>query len=310
MKLDLSALRQVVTLADLRSYRRAALALHISQPALSRSITALESTLGVRLFDRSRAAVLPTPFGALLVERGRSLIGELGALSKEIESLRGLESGELRIGAGLYPAEISVGTAVGRLSARYPGIRVSLQAVQWREVIALVTAGEVDVAVVELSPFQDESRMALEPLPRHPVAFVCRPGHPLLGERRPSITRILAFPLVGARLPRRFGENAGPPTPTLKNDPLSGDLIPPLHIESIALAKRIVAVCDAVALLPVQSIASEAAAGTLAMVDCQPAWLTTNYGFVYLKGRTLSPAALAFMAEVRAAEAELVVSAG
>jgi DNA-binding transcriptional LysR family regulator len=168
---------------------RAALALHISQPALSRSIAALESTLGVRLFDRSRAAVLPTPFGTLLVERGRSLIGELGALSKEIESLRGLESGELRIGAGLYPAEISLGTAVGRLSVRYPGIRVSLQAVQWREVIALVTAGEVDVAVVELSPFQDESRMALEPLPRHPVAFICRPGHPLLRERRPSITR-------------------------------------------------------------------------------------------------------------------------
>ncbi len=308
MKLDISALRQVVALADLGSYRRAALALHISQPALSRSITALESTLGVRLFDRSRAAVLPTPFGALLVQRGRSLIGELGALSKELESLRGLESGELRIGAGLYPAEISVGTAVGRLSARYPGIRVSLQAVQWREVIALVTAGEVDVAVVELSPFRGESRMELEPLPRHQVAFVCRPDHPLLREQRPSLARILAFPVVGPRLPRRFAENAGASAPGLKIDPLSSDLIPPLHVESIALAKRIVAVSDAVAMLPAQSLAAESAARTLAMVDYRPAWLTTNYGFVHLKGRTLSPAALAFMAEVR--EAELVVSTG
>jgi DNA-binding transcriptional LysR family regulator len=305
MTLDTRSLRHVVTLAAHGSYRRAAAALHISQPALSRSITALEATLGVRLFDRDRRGVRPTTFGRLLIERGGGLLAGFEELRRELALTRGLESGELSVGAGLYPAEMSVGTALGRLSARHPQLRVSLLAAPWREVAEAVTAGELDVAVVELSALQGTSRLTLDPLPRHPATVVCRPGHPLLALSRLTTAKVFAFPFVGPRLPPRLGDLLRPVAPLFRRDPASGDVIPPLQVESIALAKKIVAAGDGIAALPRVLVAAELASGQLAALRWRAPWLHTGYGFVYRRDRTLSPAAQAFIAEVRAIESDL-----
>jgi DNA-binding transcriptional LysR family regulator len=308
MPLDARALRNVLTLAAHGSYRRAAEALHLSQPALSRSVAALEADLDVRLFDRGRRGVTPTRFGQLLVERGHSLIAGLDDIQREIKLMRGLEVGELSVAAGLYPAEMSVGTAIGRLSARHPGLRISLLAAPWREVADAAAAGQVDVAVVELSPLEGTARLVLEPLPTHPALLVCRPGHPLLAERRLSPEKVFAYPFAGPRLPPRVGAALRPVAPAMKLDVSGTDLLPPLHVESIALAKRIVAAGDAIAALPGVLVTEELAAGTLAALGWRPAWLRTGYGFVYRRDRTLSPAAIAFINEVRAEEAALAVA--
>jgi DNA-binding transcriptional LysR family regulator len=308
MPLDARSLRNVLALASSGSYRRAAEALHLSQPALSRAVASLESELGVRLFDRGRRGVTATRFGELLVERGRSLIAGLDDIQREITLMRGLKVGELSVAAGLYPAEMSVGTAIGRLSARHPGLRIALRAAPWREVADAAAAGTVDVAVVELSPLENHARLALEPLPRHPALFVCRPGHPLLAETRLSIENVFAYPFVGPRLPPRIGATLRPATPTMKPDAGGSDLVPPLHVESIALAKRIVAAGNAIAALPRVLVAAELASGSLAALDWRPTWLHTAYGFVYRRDRMLSPAALAFIDEVRAAEAALTAA--
>lgn len=310
MALDARSLRHVVTLAAHSSYRRAAAALHVSQPALSRSIASLEATLGVRLFDRDRRGVRPTTFGRLLIERGNALLAGFEELRREVALTRGLESGELSVGAGLYPAEMSVGTALGRLSARHPRLRVSLMAAPWREVADAVTAGELDVAVVELSALQGTSRLTLDPLPRHPATVVCRPGHPLLAMSRLTTAKVFAFPFVGPRLPPRLGDLLGPAAPLFRRDPASGDVIPPLQVESIALAKKIVAAGDGIAALPRVLVATELASGQLAALRWRAPWLHTGYGFVYRKDRTLSPSAQAFMAEVRAIESDLQTGPG
>ena len=76
MPLDLRLLESAIALAHHRSYARASKALHVSQPTLSRSIAGLEDSLGVRLFDRGRGGVDPTPFGRLLLERGAALLAD------------------------------------------------------------------------------------------------------------------------------------------------------------------------------------------------------------------------------------------
>lgn len=309
MALDAKALRNVLALAAYGSYRRAAAELHMSQPALSRSIAALENAVGVALFDRGRGGVRPTSFGQLLIDRGGALIAGLDDLQHEISLMRGLETGELTIGAGLYPAEISVGTAIGRLSARHPGLRVSLLAAPWREVADAVTAGQVDIAVVEISTLENQAGLTLDPLPRHPAVFVCRPGHPLLAEASLSAEKVFHYPFAGPRLPERVGKALGLAQSRLKLDPARGDMVPPLHVESIALAKRIVAAGDAVAALPFVLVRAELANGSLTALDWHPPWLHTNYGFVYPRDRTLSPATRAFIEEVRAIETALVAEA-
>jgi len=124
--LELRLLHQALTLARHRNFARAAQALHLTQPALSRSIAGLETTLGERLFDRSRRGVEPTAFGQMLLARAQPLVDAATELERDFRLLRGLQIGELRVGAGAYAVELSVSQAVGRLMARHPDLQVEL----------------------------------------------------------------------------------------------------------------------------------------------------------------------------------------
>jgi len=92
-----------------RNLAPAAEALRLTQPSLTGSIAALETVLGVRLFDRDKRGIEPTALGQVLLERGAALLANEGDLRREIELLAGLETGNLSVREVPYPAEISVG---------------------------------------------------------------------------------------------------------------------------------------------------------------------------------------------------------
>jgi len=302
MDLSLRALRHAIALAQHRHYGRAAAALSISQPALSRSVAALEAALGVQLFERGRNGIRPTEFGHLLVARAAGLVNGAADLARELVQLRGLEIGELRLGAGLYPSAISVGEALGRLTTGRPGLRVSLMAEQWQIVAAAVQAGALDLAVVELSTLERDARVQVEHLAPHPAALVCRRGHPLASRRQLSVEQILAFPMVGPRLPPRAAAFLAGQASGFRMDE-AGNFVPPFHVESVQTALQILAAGDSVAVIPLILLTDELEAGRLVPLDYRAPWLQTQYGFAWPQGRTPSAAALAFMAEVRQLEA-------
>lgn len=307
MEVNLRALRHVVALGRHRHYGRAAAALNISQPALSRSIAALEHDLGVRLFDRSHRDVRPTSYGELLLARGEALLNGAADLHRELGRLQGLEAGELRVGAGLYPAEISVATALGRIAGRHPGLRLSLASEGWRPAIDGILAGTLDIAVVELSPLAAARGLELAPLPPHAAAFVVRTGHPLAGRRALRLADILAYPLVGPKLPPRVGASLARASRYPLVDEL-GDYVPTLRVDGVAAARQVIAASDSVGALPRPLVAEQLATGTLVALDFRASWLRTNYGFAWPRERPLSPPAQAFMAEVRAVEAEVTAT--
>jgi DNA-binding transcriptional LysR family regulator len=157
--LDLRLIQHALTLARHKNYARAAAALHLSQPALSRSIAGLEATLGVKLFDRTRQGVAPTAFGERLLARGLSLVTDAAELERELKLMQGLKAGVLKVGAGLYPASLSVATAVGRLAARYPQLRMEMRTADWRAVMRSVPSSELDLGIVELSAADHDQRL-------------------------------------------------------------------------------------------------------------------------------------------------------
>jgi len=304
MELDLRTLRHLVAIDRHRHYGRAAAALNLSQPALSRSIATAENTLGVRLFERDRRGVRPTAFGAVVLAHAEKLLGDAMHLREEIERMRGLETGMVRVGAGLYPAEISVGAAMGRLYAHYPGLRLELLSDQWRDVAVAVTEGQLDLAILELSPLEGVAGLDLEPLPSHPGLIVCRMGHPLLRSRHPPLEAILEYPLVGPRLPSRIGSHLARASRRPLVDEL-GDFVPTFHVETIAATKQILANCDAVALLPAPVVVVELAANSLCAVDYSAPWLHTHYGFVLPRNRPPTPPVTTLMADIRELEQEM-----
>src|SRR5689334_4490799 len=127
-RLKLRDLRLLDTVVRWGSMAKAANQLNLSQPAVSKAIAQMEETLGVRLIDRGRHGVEPTPHGLALLRRGVAIYDELRQGLAEIEHLSDPSAGEVRIAA---PEPITAGllpVLIEEFTQRYP--RASVQAMQ------------------------------------------------------------------------------------------------------------------------------------------------------------------------------------
>jgi DNA-binding transcriptional LysR family regulator len=115
---DLRHYRHVLALADDASFRKAAEALAISQPALTKSLFQVERELGQRLFDRHGQAIAPTVFGAIVVDTARRMLDAQEAMGRAIGQTAALEAGELAVGVGPYTADTWMGQVSGRPGGR------------------------------------------------------------------------------------------------------------------------------------------------------------------------------------------------
>ena len=305
MKLDLRQLRYVLALDRHRNFARAAEDIGISQPALSRSIQVLEQAVGTKLFDRDRAGLEPTAVGARLIELARPLVTQARVAERELEQLLDLAGGLVRIGAGPYASEISVGKAVGRLAARHPAIRADVLVADWPELYRMVLADELDVAVAEISHATGDERIVVEPLPEHQAFFYCRAGHPLAGRADLTQEDISAYPLALTLVPRRLLEHLGPRSIFAMNNDQEGTITPQFRVETPYLARAIVSESDVISgALPAQ-IERDVADGRITTLSLRLPWLRTAYGILRLARRTPSPATAEFLQVLREVEQEI-----
>lgn len=123
-RLKLRDLRVLDSVAKSKSMRRAANQLHLTQPAVSKMISELEHMLGVRLFDRSRQGIEPTPYGLALLKSGVAIFDDLRQGLREVEFLSDPASGEVRVAATEPMAAGVLPVIVTRLFQRYPRISI------------------------------------------------------------------------------------------------------------------------------------------------------------------------------------------
>jgi DNA-binding transcriptional LysR family regulator len=305
MAIDLRLLEQAIALAHHRSYARAAKVLHVSQPTLSRSIAGLEESLGVRLFDRGRGGVEPTVFGRVLLERGATLLADEAALQRELQQLAGLEAGELVVGAGPFSAAISVGRALARLLARHPQLRARVARADPEQVVRDVLAGRCDVGVADAGGSDRASQLQRESLPSHPIHLFARPDHPLAKRAGLRLADVVAFPVVGARVRGAAAASLPAEAPAGHVDPDTGDFLPAITVDSLDLARHIAA--STAAILPAVHgmVAADLRDHRLVVLDFREPWMQTSYELLQRRDRTPSPAVRAFVAELRAVEAEI-----
>jgi DNA-binding transcriptional LysR family regulator len=306
--IELRLIQHAMALGKARNFARAANALNLTQPSLSRSIATLERDLGVRLFDRGRTGVEPTVYGRVLLAQGQGLLGGEAELRRQLQLLAGLEAGYLVIGAGPYASATSVTTAVVRLIAAHPRLRVQVTTTSPAEIVDRVLAGQFDLGIADEGEC-DERRLCLQSFGPHDVRFACRPGHPLVGRRSLTLEQVLAYPLVSSLL--RGDQAATVVTGGARGgvDAGTGDFTPAIYVNSIDMARRIARETDALIPGTLAMLAPDLEAGRLVIVDFHIAVMRTSYSLVYLRDRTLAPAALAFIAILREVEAELLAAA-
>jgi DNA-binding transcriptional LysR family regulator len=298
-------MRHVLALAEHGSFARAAVALHLSQPALSRSIQLLEQQIGSALFLRSVSGVVPTDIGRLLVHRARQVVSLAEDLDREVLSNRTLQSGQLSVGAGPYPMESVITTALARFMAAHPAIGVRVQVRDWDELLPRLRSRELDFFVAEISTLKHESDLEVEPMTEHALYFVGRHGHPLSGRDAVTASQTFAHPFIApARIPPRLLEpmlQARRKSAARKPAPQA---FPSLECNVLATVKRLVEGSDAVTALTLSCVAAELQRQRLALLGTKP-WLTVRYGVVALKGHPMSSAALRFREFIVDAQAEV-----
>ena len=305
MAFELQQLRQVVALAEHGSFVRAAAALHISQPALSRSIQNLERGFGSELFLRTSAGAVPTDLGRLYLERARDLLRLADELDREAVSHGMLITGRVAVGGGPFPSEAVLGRAAARFVQQFPGVSMQVQSRDWDELLRRLRSRELDFFVAETSTLQKEPDIETTPMAAaHPIYFVARAGHPLDG--RPGVTAadVLRWPLVTpGRVPPRILDPMLAVHRAASGGAAAAHPLPAAECNGLATVKRVVASSDAVTASMLSCISTELETGRFVLLAGEP-WLHLQYGIVSLRGQPRTQAAERFLEHVLEAERE------
>lgn len=295
-------LRHFLAVANHGSFSAAAAALKVSQPALTKSVQALEAELGVRLFDREPRAVTLTAFGERVAAYARQAVAAEDDLQHELELMAGLAKGRVDVAFGPYPGVLIGYAAAARLKRTYPGLGIGLRIANWRTVTNAVAEREVDLGVAELNDARENASLATEPLGDPRMRFFCRPQHPILARERITLPDLLAFPWAMTRLPPRLAAalpRSGVPAGQI--DPRTGDLVPAIEID-VPIGLAGFAIGDTLVPGLFSLLEREIESGTLSVVPTPDVLMRGDYGFIWRRHRTLSPAVRAFMQVVREEE--------
>ncbi|HMO49521.1 MAG TPA: LysR family transcriptional regulator [Kiritimatiellia bacterium] len=300
MTIDVREMRQVAAIASEGSFAGAAKVLHMSQPALSRSIQEVERKAGFRLFDRGRDGAMLTDAGRAFMQQASDILALADGMERELALIKGLDTGDLFIGAGVYVSDMFVGEALAPFARFDTKVRIRLLNDLPDVLIHRLRRREVDIVVADPAWLNPATEIKQITLSRHQGYLVVRHGHPLLGRRNLAAGDLVRYPLVSMPLmPNRIalmgqhlkGAEAGV-------HKLLEKWRPTIAVNSITSMKTIVADSDAITIVSLKMVRHELARRELVVLPLQFPWLGTNFAIMHLAHRTLSPLAEAVMTSI------------
>lgn len=285
-----------------KGFRKAAEKVNISQPAFSRSISNLEDVFGAKLFNRKRGDVTPTVFGEAFEKRCNLILAESYELKREINLLKKLDVGFLKLAFGHMAGEVSGFKAIGLLTANYPKLRSKINTTDWYSVEKSILKREVDIGFAEISEAEKNTNLQTEIVGEHQFVIYCRPEHPLAQRTKIQKKDIEPYPIVSSKIPIRF-------IPFLSGnyyvEPNSSYLSPTIETTGVINSKHIVMQSDALSISIPYQLEQELKSGQIKALPYIEPWMKTNYGFIYEKTRLLSPSSIVFMEYVREIEKQV-----
>jgi len=241
------------------SLTEAAAELEVSQPALSKSIKALEKSLGVPLLERGRFGVSPTAYGQALMQHGQVVEAELRHALGEIDALKGSQRGHVIVGCGPTEANRLLPQALMAWQQSHPELKVTVLYGLNESLMPWVKNGEVDFALSSVPARSSDADLVHETLFTESAVVVARADHPLGHKRTVHASELLGQVWVLPR-PRELERLA------FEDFFLAHQLLPPkaqIETTSTVLMKSLVMQSDALTFIPQELIHWEVQAGQL-----------------------------------------------
>lgn len=217
--MTLVQLRHFVVLAEVGSFVQAAAALFLTQPALTRSIHALEEELGGALFDRLGRRISLTPFGDEVLVRARRLVSDADALKLTGQALHAGLIGQLRVGLSSAPGALLSTPLMLHMAEHHPQLQVHIS--RGRTVVLLNALREqhLDAAIIDIRDMRPSAELRVSLAFEMSAGFLVRPNHPLAQRGSPvTIEEVMAYPVASTPLSdevariliARYGPQANP----------------------------------------------------------------------------------------------------
>jgi DNA-binding transcriptional LysR family regulator len=295
--LELHQLETFLAVAEERSFSRAAVRLHRTQPAISQVIRKLEESIGEVLFDRAARDGSLTAAGELLQQYALRLLALRREASSAMEELKSLDRGQLQLAANEYTC-LYLLPVLDAFRTKYPQIDVTVHRSLASQIPEELNLRTFELGVISFKPDMEHYRAAA--VYADTVALVVDPKHGLARAKRVSITELGEEIFVAHNVPSPLRKKVIE-TFERHRTPLQMRV----ELPSIEAIKRFVAMGNGVALLPRLTVAREIETGELVAVPVDELEFRRLLRLVYRKNSKLSYAATAFLQSVRAMATEV-----
>jgi DNA-binding transcriptional LysR family regulator len=284
--MDLRRLQHLIALDDQRHFARAAEQAHLSQPAFSRSIQALEREIGQRLFEREAGKVRPTPAGSFVLERARRLQFDARCLQRDIQLYGDSQLGDTAFGVGPFPAATLMPRVLPEFRRRHPQVGLRVEVNNWTQLLEHLEAEDIEFFVSEMRALPADMALQVQSLGRQPGGFYVRAGHPLAGQPCSS-SEFWRYGVATTRLP----DVVRTALASALGLPAGADLAVALECDDVSLLRTVAAASDTVIGVTDASVQVDVQGGQLVPLQVRglPP-LFSEMGIVSLRNRTPSPA--------------------
>lgn len=294
--LDMRQVKHVLELDRYKNFSRAAEALCISQPALTKSIQHLEATLGVTLFDRHGGSIVPTAYCEVILRHARRLLLEIDEMNYCLDSIEQLRGGEIKIGTGPIMAETVLAAPVRQLIEEMPELRIEVVVDDWSNLMRLARQGDLHIIVADISRLRNETDFEAIPLGRVENILICRSEHPLAAGKTVTPLDLLHYPLALPRMTDRLSSWLARNVPNDMSSQAYYTAVHRIQCQSVSLLRSLVRESNCITGGPRKLFELELEAGSLVelrMEQCDALYSEPSVSM--LKRRTLPPSACRFI---------------
>jgi len=193
--MDMNTLSAFLAVAESGSFSLAAEQLHLTQPAVSKRVAALEEELNTRLFDRIGRRISLTEAGRQLLPRARHLQLEMADIRRHISNLTGAASGTLTMGTSHHIGLRRLPSVLKTYSRRYPEVSLDIRFMGSETVCSAVEHGTLELGIITL-PTHTPDNLTLELIWQDPLHFVVGQEHPLARKTDVQLPELLSYPAV------------------------------------------------------------------------------------------------------------------
>ncbi|MHB1630353.1 MAG: LysR substrate-binding domain-containing protein [Bacilli bacterium] len=290
--MDFQQLKTFHRVASHLNFTRAAEELHLSQPAVSRQIEALEATLGLPLFDRSGRKISLTEAGYVLFRQCEQILRLVDSTRTAIDTLKNLESGSLHIGLSSTIGNYILPHTILQFTRKYPGIQTKISISCSRDVLQKLESGAVDIAVVS-GPITSTA-LYVEPFLQDEIVLAMGDGHPLSQLDQITVDSIRQFPLL------LRSEGSGTREAIARHAARLGWQLPlSIEFETTEAIKQAIMAGSGVGFLSTFAVRFEMRYGLIRPVRRDPFRVSRSFFIASHKARHPSPGALAFKTFIR-----------